>query len=406
VINGQTGTDILSVSTASTFADLLFTGVSSVETLAITSNGATLTLGALAQAAGIVTVNASTTADTITATAYTVGLTVNAGSVASLDSIATGSGNDVFVFQSAAMSLGITLNGSTGTDTIRLDNGTFGTVTAVMSLGQMTNIEQIVVFDADGVTSGGVAGTAQAINLTLTGPGITTGAAGVTSISVDASAITDASDALLVTNNYLTLTSSVTFNMIGGAGNDSLAGGSGADTLSGGLGNDTLEGNAGNDLITGGSGADIITGGAGMDTLTGGSGNDNFYIAGGVTYATGSLADGKFTSDTITDLSAGDVINFTSGGVTNAAMSFTSVAISLSTAASFNDYLDTAAAANSAALTISWFQFGGNTYVVQNNMSAATFVSGNDVVVGITGLVNLQNSTLASTATVGSLTIV
>ncbi|MEI6215578.1 MAG: Ig-like domain-containing protein [Desulfuromonadales bacterium] len=151
-------------------------------------------------------------------------------------------------------------------------------------------------------------------------------------------------------------------NILNGmAGNDSLDGGTGADTMSGGTGNDTywadnsgdvvienagegtdtvistlanftlpanvenltlgniysgtenlngtgnelnnaLKGNSGNNVLTGGAGDDTLTGGSGSDKLTGGLGNDVFYIS---TSDTGT--------DTITDLSSGDVIEVCGG---------------------------------------------------------------------------------------------
>lgn len=145
-------------------------------------------------------------------------------------------------------------------------------------------------------------------------------------------------------------------SLVGGAGNDTIDGGAGADAMAGGTGNDsfwvddagdtvaeasgdgtdtvtsslaqytlpanvenlnlgtfygsttalngtgngldnTLRGNAGPNLLSGGGGNDMLVGGDGNDTLTGGSGNDVFYV---------STTDSG--TDTITDLTSGDVI--------------------------------------------------------------------------------------------------
>jgi Ca2+-binding RTX toxin-like protein len=51
----------------------------------------------------------------------------------------------------------------------------------------------------------------------------------------------------------------------GGSGNDAIDGGDGNDILLGGLGNDTLTGGLGNDTLTGGAGNDVLNGGAGID---------------------------------------------------------------------------------------------------------------------------------------------
>ncbi|MGO6723460.1 cadherin domain-containing protein [Rhizobium ruizarguesonis] len=59
-----------------------------------------------------------------------------------------------------------------------------------------------------------------------------------------------------------------------GAGKDTIVSGGGADTLSGGGGDDLLNGEAGNDTLNGGDGNDEIYGGVGNDVLKGGAGND------------------------------------------------------------------------------------------------------------------------------------
>lgn len=52
-----------------------------------------------------------------------------------------------------------------------------------------------------------------------------------------------------------------------GAGKDTIVSGGGADTLSGGGGDDLLNGEAGNDTLNGGDGNDEIYGGVGNDVL-------------------------------------------------------------------------------------------------------------------------------------------
>ncbi len=68
-------------------------------------------------------------------------------------------------------------------------------------------------------------------------------------------------------------------------------------------GNDTINAGAGNDTIFGQEGNDVITGGAGFDTISGGSGSDTFV------FDADALSDGSF--DTITDYTAGEVIDLT-----------------------------------------------------------------------------------------------
>jgi Ca2+-binding RTX toxin-like protein len=63
-------------------------------------------------------------------------------------------------------------------------------------------------------------------------------------------------------------------NLVGGAGNDTLAGGANADLLLGQAGNDALLGKSGADVLAGGADADVLTGGDGDDRALGEEGND------------------------------------------------------------------------------------------------------------------------------------
>jgi Ca2+-binding RTX toxin-like protein len=81
-----------------------------------------------------------------------------------------------------------------------------------------------------------------------------------------------------------------------GAGNDTISGGDGADTLNGGAGEDLIYGGAGNDTLSGGDGEDLIRGGAGNDTLNGGDANDLLYGEAG-----NDVIRGGAGNDTISD---------------------------------------------------------------------------------------------------------
>jgi len=236
-----------------------------------------------------------------------------------------------------------------------------------------TGVESIVLTDVDGVGTG----TADAHVLTLAEITATT----AQTITIDASVITDTTDTVTVTNSAASATT--IFNIIGGAGADTLNGSNGTDTLSGGAGADSLFGGTGNDSLSGGAGNDTLAGDGGVDTLTGGAGADRFVI--------GAAPASKFTPDRITDLSATDVLAFTNQGTET----FNTTGITLSSLASFNDYLNAAAAGDGSTNgVIRWFQFNGNTYLVIDVSAATTFVDGTDVVVEITGLVDLSTSSL------------
>lgn len=92
--------------------------------------------------------------------------------------------------------------------------------------------------------------------------------------------------------------------LTGGAGNDLLHGGLAEDTLSGGADQDTLQGGDGNDVLYGGAGNDLMFGGAGndtinalfgTDTLFGGVGTDSFIVD----QNSGAVVDGGGGTDTL-----------------------------------------------------------------------------------------------------------
>jgi len=159
-----------------------------------------------------------------------------------------------------------------------------------------------------------------------------------------------------------------------------------AATITGGAGNDVIVGSSGADTIVGGAGADTITTGAGLDTITGGAGNDTFIItapANGNTYAT------------ITDATAGDKLQFAVQGTET----FATAKKVLAGTAVFQDYLDAAAAATNATAhgNYAWFQWAGDTYLVQDNSDNTTFTNGTDIVVKLTGLIDLSTATGGAT---------
>lgn len=66
------------------------------------------------------------------------------------------------------------------------------------------------------------------------------------------------------------ITASISAEVHGGAGNDTITGGSGADVIYGENGNDLVQGGAGNDALVGGAGQDRLSGDSGVDMLVGG----------------------------------------------------------------------------------------------------------------------------------------
>lgn len=280
-------------------------------------------------------------------------------------------------------------------DTFNLVVKSDGAVTNAAAIN-LDKIETINVTTADATTATPTAAAidtmilnaADATSIVVTGNnGIsfaTSAAAKVTNF--DASGIkandsldTDATLAVTFTSTNNTVTANVTIT--GGAGNDTLTGGAANDTINGGAGKDTIIGGAGNDILNGGAGDDTLTGGAGIDKLTGGAGKDKFVMT--------TVAANGTSYDTITDLEIGETITF------SAAVTLNKTAITIASPnAVFQDYLD-AATAGSATNSVSWFQFGGNTYLVQDIAAGATFTNGTDNVVEITGLKDFSKSVIS-----------
>lgn len=183
-------------------------------------------------------------------------------------------------------------------------------------------------------------------------------AAGASLTSVDASAAT----------GKLTFSSAVNSAVV--------KGGSAADTL-------TATGNS--QTLNGGDGADVLTATGDLATLTGGAGKDTFDISDKTTNVN-SYA-------TITDLAVGDAIKFGA-----AATAFVSAKVTLGATAVFQD-LANAAITNSSINQIAWFQYGTDTYAIQNVSGSATaFQNNSDIIVKITGLVDLSTAAFSSTA--------
>lgn len=133
--------------------------------------------------------------------------------------------------------------------------------------------------------------------------------------------------------------------------------------------------------VKGGSADDTLTTSAAATTLTGGAGKDNFVVS-----AAQSTATVKVITN-VTDFAAGD--NLQTGAAAATAVTKITLDSSVTT-------LDAAFAKVAAPATIQWFQYAGDTYVV-NNADGATNVGLTDVVVKLSGLVDLTNATVGAT---------
>lgn len=149
--------------------------------------------------------------------------------------------------------------------------------------------------------------------------------------------------------------------------------------------------------VKGGSAADTLTTSTFATTLTGGAGADTFNVAAAVV-GTATPAGAVITS--ITDAAATDKILFANLGTEV----FTTTKLDVSTATALIggtvNALDLAAAAADSTTNgqITWFQYGGNTYVVQELGANAAVIGTDDIVVKLTGLIDLSTASYDAAA--------
>ncbi len=290
-------------------------------------------------------------------------------------------------FTNVAVNVGLTvLAAPTGGTTVTLANAT-GTSdsfnltlssSGALAAGSVTlaGVETVNIAATDTNT------TAHVDSLTLVATSaktvVVTGNAGLTLTntadtlvtSFDASAVTGTGSAVTYTSANVTIGENVT-----------IKGGAGADVLTGtATANDTISGGAGADTLVYNGGLDVFTGGAGADTFTVGAiGTKALYL-------------------TVTDATAGDIFGLAGATTVTSTQAAMGAKITLGAAATLDQYLDSAAAGDGTTGTganITWFQFGGDTYIVVDNGAGASFTSGADAVIKLTGAVDLSTATLA-----------
>jgi S-layer protein len=211
-------------------------------------------------------------------------------------------------------------------------------------------------------------------------------------------------DASGLTGN-LTFSSSVASATItGGDGDDTINGTGNSQHLTGGDGDDFIAASGDGQTISGDDGDDEFNATGDNQTISGGDGDDGIYSYGDSGILTGGAGDDLFDIDssstlnhyaTITDLQVGDQVGF------DAATIFNADAIEMASTASFTDYANEAIRTSSDG-EVSWFQYDGDTYAVENiaiggaQSPEVTFTNGSDVIVKITGLVDLSDSSFSS----------
>jgi len=360
VIDGGAGNDILSIAAAdaatasasATFATKV-TGFESVELTGLT---------------GIVAVAADTLGF---ANAVTVATAVSAGSGAlTLSGFATGGTLTISGNQESAG--GVTLTNTAwaaGTaDSVNISLQKSGALTG----GNVTvaSVESIAISANDTASTATAGGTSDTIRL----------------IATSAKAVTITGNAALTItggNENVALTLVDASGMTGGL--TASTNGTLAATIKGGASANALTARTGTtaDTLIGGAGADVLTANAGLDVLTGGAGRDTFVIASASSNLNGYA--------TITDAVSGDSIRFLDKGTEV----FGATKLVLGDTAVFQDYANLAALGDGSTNGIlSWFQYAGNTYVVEDVSAGPSFVNGFDIVVKLTGLVDLSTASI------------
>ena len=359
-VNGGAGTDTLVANTngSNFIADPAFGGFETLRVAGAAAQGSHNANGFSA-----IEIGATAGASTFTSVASNVGLTMLAGPTGGTTVTLANATGTADVFGLTLKSDGNLTAGSVtvaGVETVNITNTDSLTTTAS---GINTNTITLVTNAAKTVTVSGNAG------LTITND------AGNTAItSFDASAVTGAAaDAAALAVTFVSNNATV------GA----------VVTIKGGSGNDSLTGNAANkDVIDGGAGDDTLVYGGGADEFTGGAGADTFDVN-----AVGTSS----VYLTITDAAKTDKIDFVTVSTGTIADATLGAKVTLGSAATLAQYLDAAAAGNGGTnALVKWFQFGGDTYVVLDNAAGATFVSGTDSVVKLTGTIDLSTSALAT----------
>ena len=317
---------------------------------------------------------------------------INAGNAAqfhnfeALDLTAAVTGFDFDLLTNSAIEA-LTLSGNNSAATIK--NVAAGVDLRVS--GNNDNMTTIIVKDA-------ASGDADAFSVTLneTADAVATAKLtvnGIENLTVESTGVGDGQNTLQVTDGALqtlTITGSqdLALTFVGINGTNGADGGAvnliDGSAATGDLTIDTANVTADDKLgltVKTGSGDDTITSSAKGGTFAGGDGKDTFDVR---------LAKGSDNMVTITDFVAGtDKLTFVNQGAETFAKATVSSAQSLEAA------LNAAAAGNGSVNgALSWFQYGGNTYIVQDLSSQSDFQSG-DIVVKLVGEHDLSGMTVA-----------
>jgi S-layer protein len=178
------------------------------------------------------------------------------------------------------------------------------------------------------------------------------------------------------------LTGGLTYAADGATAGTTVKGGEGADVLIADGSQDTLIGNDGDDTLIGTS----------LTQMTGGDGNDTFI---------GGVSTNVNSASAVLDAASGDVIKLVDSTVGDM-VGFNSAQITLDPSGDpdLQNYADAAIDGITADNNAAWFQYNDNTYIVMEDNNADTpgsFVNGEDVIIKLTGLVDLSEASFNAT---------
>lgn len=202
---------------------------------------------------------------------------------------------------------------------------------------------------------------------------------------------------------HLTLTGSANINgygnnlnnyVFGNSGNNLLEGRDGHDYIVSYGGNDTLVGGNGNDTLmaNGNQAAGVTLNQTGTIEMTGNAGNDTFWMVRGYV---GNHATGA-NQLSVTDFTHGvDRVLFTINTGTTAPTALNTLTAGSGDTLTSLINQAAAASASTSAPTVSAFVFSGNTYLVLDQSSDATFANASDLAIKLVGTPTLTFSDLA-----------
>lgn len=346
----------------------------------------------------ITPVTSTTTKAAVAVTVTTQGAAAGTTPSLTLDHMAN---NGTLELTTAGNGVIVTMKDASGnSDTFNIVTGDkAGNVGAVVVNGVETiNVTTTDIFTDDGLTFGSTKGDGKDDSNSSSTLVVSADAAKTVNVSGAGDLTLDTTSSVLTKVDASKMTGDLVYTADGATAGTTVLGGSGNDTLTADGENDVLKGGAGNDTFY----ATYLT------KVYGGEGADKFYFATPTQLSKVS---------TIADLGSGDTIYLVdNAGIGNATDDIVNKFYSAGAQYNANTTTTFEAKVNASLVQTgegeaTWFQHSGNTYIVIDNDSGSgpiagavdSYTAGKDVVIEITGLVDL--STASFNATTGTLEI-